>query len=79
MKKTILEILKMSKDAKSEMSLYRLERIANIKSQKKVLLGRDLSDFLEELRKEKLITSNENNSIYSITEKGLEYIQSNND
>lgn len=77
MKKIILEILKMSYEAKSEMSIYRLERIANVKSQNQVLLGRDLSEFLEILIQENLVSSNDNNSIYSITQQGLEYLEKN--
>jgi len=56
------------------MSVYRLERIANVKSEQEVFLGRDLTKLLEEMKNEELVVSNENNSIYSITQKGLNYL-----
>lgn len=79
MKKIVLELLKLSKDANSEMGVYRLEKLLNLKSQEGVIFGRQLILFLEELQKEELIEANVHKSIYSITSKGLAYLERNSE
>jgi predicted transcriptional regulator len=75
MKKIVLELLKLSKDANSEMGTYRLEKLLNLKSNEEIIFGRKLILFLDSLQKDGLINTNENKSIYSITQKGLEYLK----
>lgn len=76
MKKIVLELLKLSNDAKNDIETWRLERLFNIRSKEQPLLGLYFVSFLEEMKEEGLIISNDNKSVYSITSKGLEYLKS---
>lgn len=78
MKTIILELLKLSHEAKTEMSINRLEKLANLKSKEKPLLGVFFKDYLEGLKEGGLLCSNENKTIYTITEKGIGYLKKNN-
>lgn len=75
MKKIVLELLKLALDAKSEMSVQRLERLTIIKSKEPAIQGLYFISYLEELKSEKIIDSNSNKSIYFITQKGLDLLK----
>ena len=75
MKKAILELLKLSKEAKTEMSINRLERLVNLKSKEEPLQGLYFKNYLDDLKEEGLLDSNENKSIYTITKFGLKYLE----
>ncbi|HIB8182224.1 hypothetical protein BEI02_09665 [Elizabethkingia sp. HvH-WGS333] len=76
MKKIVLELLKLSKDANSSMFVSRLERLVTVRlaKEEKILQGLYFIEYLERLKDEGYIYPNDNKSIYFITQKGLDYL-----
>lgn len=74
MKIKVLRLLETSKKANSKISIDRIEKLINLNSSDR-LIGGEFISFLEKLKKEELITSDENGSYYSITSKGLDYLK----
>ncbi|CAI9680499.1 MULTISPECIES: hypothetical protein [Elizabethkingia] len=69
----ILENLKLVVKGSNKLPLNNLEILVN-SGLKEHLLGGQFIELLNTLKMEGLITSNENNWYFSITQKGLDYL-----
>lgn len=73
MKIKILTLLDRIKEADSKISIDRIEKLINLKSSDR-LIGRELIMYLQNMVEEGLIISDENYWFYSITKKGINYL-----
>ncbi|GEM_PF-1840181 len=77
----VLKVLKTIHKAKSRIEYKRLSILINTelfnKNNDEPLWGNELLDLLKEMKKEQLITSDKDDWFYSITQKGLEYLEKN--
>ncbi|WP_452221618.1 hypothetical protein [Lacinutrix salivirga] len=77
------KILRMTYKAESKIEYKRFEILINSKlfnneeSVQKPIWGFELIEILENMQKEELISSDDSNWYYSITNKGLDYLQQN--
>lgn len=72
----ILEILNSVKDGSGKIPVNNLETLVNFNNNLNVVGGEFLQLMLE-MKTEELITSNESEWNYSITENGIEYLKKN--
>ncbi|CAL2103982.1 conserved protein of unknown function [Tenacibaculum sp. 190130A14a] len=72
----ILKTLNLVKDGTNKIPLNSLEVIVN-RNINDTILGGDLMELLNEMKLEKLIKSDSNEWIYSITDEGIEYLKNN--
>ena len=70
----ILEKLKLIKDGSGKLPLNNLELIINFDGEIN-LIGGELISLLKEMKDEDLISSPKNGWYYSITKKGLDYLE----
>jgi DNA-binding PadR family transcriptional regulator len=72
----ILEKLNIVYKGSNRLPLNNLEIIINFDNEINVY-SKELTDLLKEMKSEGLITSSENDWYYSITEKGIKYLEEN--
>ncbi len=70
----ILEKLRLVKKGSGRLPLNNLEIIINFDGEINVI-GGELISLLKEMEKEEIINSDENGWFYSITEKGLDFLE----
>ena len=74
----ILEKLKLIKNGSGKLPLNNLEIIINFDGEIN-LIGGELISLLKEMKNDKLIFSPENGWYYSITQKGLDFLDKNSE
>jgi DNA-binding PadR family transcriptional regulator len=72
----ILEKLKLVKNGSGKLPLNNLEIIINFDGEINII-GGELISLLKEMKKDEIITSDKNGWYYSITEKGLDFLEKN--
>jgi len=79
----VLYVLGKLNESSPKIEYKRLSNLINTelfnKDNNDPLWGNELLDLLKEMKKEQLITSDNDDWFYSITQKGLEYLEQNSE